>query len=59
MDQAKAIINLKEGTVQLEGPVEFVREYLDRFAAKELPRAGRKAWGVAKAVVESAQKPVP
>ena len=42
MDQAKAIINLKEGTVQLEGPAEFVREYLDRFAAKELPEA-RKA----------------
>lgn len=34
MDQAKAIINLKEGVVQLEGPVEFVREYLERFATK-------------------------
>ena len=32
MDQAKAVINLKEGTIQLEGPVEFVREYLNWFA---------------------------
>ncbi len=36
MDQAKAIINLKEGLIQLEGPVEFVREYLNRFATKGL-----------------------
>ncbi len=31
MDQAKAIINLKEGIVQLEGPVEFVRHYLELY----------------------------
>ena len=31
MDQAKAIINLKEGIIQLEGPVEFVREYLELY----------------------------
>lgn len=31
MDQAKAVINLKEGVIQLEGPVEFVREYLDLY----------------------------
>lgn len=36
MDQAKAIVNLKEGLIDLEGPVEFVREYLNRFAAKGL-----------------------
>ncbi len=31
MDQAKAIINLKEGIIQLEGPVEFVRKYLELY----------------------------
>lgn len=36
MDQAKAIINLKEGLIELEGPVDFVREYLNRFAGKGL-----------------------
>lgn len=58
MDQAKAIINLKEGTVQLEGPVEFVREYLDRFAARELPGRRRKAEISPKAAVERGQKRV-
>ena len=39
MDQAKAIINLNEGTIQLEGPVEFVRHYLEMYApaVKRLP----------------------
>jgi len=32
MDQAKAVINLKEGIIELEGPVEFVRYYLDKYA---------------------------
>ena len=32
MDQAKAVINLKEGVIQLEGPVEFVQRYLERYA---------------------------
>lgn len=27
--QAKAIINLKEGTIQLEGPADSVRHYID------------------------------
>ena len=31
MEQAKAIINLKDGVIQLEGPVEFVRHYLDMY----------------------------
>ena len=32
MDQAKAIINIKEGLVELEGPVGFVERYLERYA---------------------------
>lgn len=32
MDQAKAIINLNEGIIQLEGPVEFVQHYLEMYA---------------------------
>jgi len=28
--QSKAIINIKQGTVELEGPQEFVEKYLDR-----------------------------
>ncbi len=31
MDTAKAIINLKEGSIQLEGPQEFVEKYLDQY----------------------------
>ncbi len=31
MDQAKAVINLNEGIIQLEGPVEFVQRYLERY----------------------------
>ncbi len=43
MDQAKAIINLKEGIIQLEGPVEFVREYLSIYGSaikglQEIPK---------------------
>lgn len=39
MDQAKAIINLHEGIIQLEGPVEFVQRYLEMYApaVKGLP----------------------
>ena len=32
MDQAKAVINLNEGIIQLEGPVEFVQRYLEKYA---------------------------
>ena len=33
MDQAKAVINLNEGIIELEGPVEFVERYLERYEA--------------------------
>jgi len=31
MDEAKVIINLKEGIIELQGPVDFVRHYLDMY----------------------------
>jgi hypothetical protein len=31
MDEARAIINVKEGTIELQGPVDFVRFYLNRY----------------------------
>ena len=45
MDQAKAIINLNEGVIQLEGPVEFVERYLEKYApvVKGAPTPGQQA----------------
>ena len=45
MDQAKAVINLNEGVIQLEGPVQFVQRYLEQYALalKGLPSAEPKA----------------
>jgi len=58
MDEAKAVINLKEGIIELQGPVDFVRHYLDMYqpaikgleslpqqptAGPEKARAGAKA----------------
>ncbi len=39
MDQAKATIKLNEGIIELEGPLEFVERYLERYgsAIKGLP----------------------
>lgn len=31
MDEARVIINLKEGIIELQGPVDFVRHYLDTY----------------------------
>ena len=31
MDEAKVVINLKEGIIELQGPVDFVRHYLDAY----------------------------
>ena len=31
MDEARVVINLKEGIVELQGPVGFVRHYLDMY----------------------------
>jgi hypothetical protein len=31
MNEAKVVINLKEGIIELQGPVDFVRHYLDMY----------------------------
>jgi hypothetical protein len=31
VDVVKALINLKDGTIQLEGPQEYVEKYLDKY----------------------------
>ncbi len=38
MNEARVVMNLKEGIIELQGPVDFVRHYLDayQFAIKEL-----------------------
>jgi hypothetical protein len=45
MGEAKAVIDLKEGIIELEGPVDFVRHYLEMYrpAIKGLQRAPRAA----------------
>jgi hypothetical protein len=31
MDEARVVINLKDGIIELQGPVDFVRHYLDTY----------------------------
>ena len=31
MDEARVVINIKEGIIELQGPVDFVRHYLDAY----------------------------
>ncbi len=31
MDEARVVINIKEGVIELQGPVDFVRHYLDAY----------------------------
>ncbi len=31
MDEAKVVINLKEGVIELQGPVDFVQRYMDAY----------------------------
>lgn len=43
MDEARVVINLKEGIIELQGPVHFVRHYLDTYqsaikAGQALPK---------------------
>jgi hypothetical protein len=33
MDQAKVVIKLNEGIIELEGPVEFVEQYLEKYGS--------------------------
>ncbi len=55
MDQAKAVINLNEGIIELEGPLEFVERYLERYgsAIKGLPAMEPKRAGPPRAVKAS------
>ncbi len=41
MTEARVVIDLKEGIIELEGPIDFVRHYLDMYqpAIKKLSRA--------------------
>jgi hypothetical protein len=41
MSEARAVIDLKEGVIELEGPVDFVRHYFEMYqpAIKKLSRA--------------------
>ncbi|MBI2860155.1 MAG: hypothetical protein HYX91_01450 [Chloroflexi bacterium] len=41
MDQARVIIDLKEGIIELEGPVDFVRHYLETYQPATKPAGGR------------------
>jgi hypothetical protein len=45
MEEAKAVINLKEGFIELQGPVDFVQHYLEMYrpAIKGLQRAPQEA----------------
>ncbi|MDP2743475.1 MAG: hypothetical protein Q8P00_00215 [Dehalococcoidia bacterium] len=54
MDDARAVINLKEGTIELQGPVDFVRHYLDTYrsairGSQGLPRGVAAAPGMEEA----------
>jgi hypothetical protein len=41
MDEARVMIDLKEGIIELQGPLDFVRHYLDMYqpAVKRMNRA--------------------
>ena len=61
MDRVKAVINLKEGIIQLEGPVGFVRRYLDLYRPDAGGLGGRPQGKAATAKKEAparATKPV-
>lgn len=59
MEQAKAIINLKEGVIQLEGPVEFVRQYLDLYRPAVSGLAGAPRGTTRTSKKEISAKPAP
>jgi len=63
MDEAKVVINLKEGIIELQGPVEFVRHYLDMYqpaikGLESLPQQATVTLEKAKALPRK-RKPTP
>jgi hypothetical protein len=48
MDEARVVIDLKEGVIELEGPVDFVQHYLEEYrpAIKRLGGSTQRAAGV-------------
>ena len=48
MEQAKAVINLREGVIHLEGPVTFVQRYIDIYRSTMKGLQGTPAGGTAR-----------
>ena len=48
MEEARVVIDLKEGIIELEGPVDFVRHYLEMYqpSVKGLQVSSRRAAGL-------------
>lgn len=51
MDEARVVINLKEGVIEIQGPVDFVRHYFDLYqpAIKKMSVSAGRASALEKA----------
>jgi len=50
VDEARVVINLKEGVIELQGPVDFVQRYMDAY---QLVAKGPEGVTVTPKVVEA------